>query len=93
MISERSRGLYAVHCVVQAFLVTILFWAWLLLYAVLYAPGSVDYRRYAIYSLLTVTGLVLKALTTASARRALLRLRVIDRLRDCMLMLVVSAQA
>lgn len=82
MISERSRGLYAVHCVVQAFLVTILFWSWLLLYAVAYAPGSVDYRRYAVYSLLTVTGLVLKALTTASARRALLRLRVIDRLRD-----------
>lgn len=49
---------------------------------VLYAPARVDYLWYTVYSILTVTGLVLKAFTTAPARRALLRLRVIDRLRD-----------
>lgn len=63
-------------------MVLALFWGWLLLYAVVYAQGEVDYRRYAIYSLLAVTGLILKGLTTAPARRALLRLRVVDRLRD-----------
>ncbi|MBN8247886.1 MAG: exopolysaccharide biosynthesis polyprenyl glycosylphosphotransferase [Verrucomicrobia bacterium] len=82
MISERSRGLYAVHSVVQAVLVTALFWGWLFLVSQFYAPGTVDCRRYAIYSVLTVVGLMLKALTTAPARRALLRLRVLDRLRD-----------
>ena len=67
MISERSRGLYAVHSVVQALLVTVLFWVWLFFYSTVYAPGTVDYRRYGIYSLLSVTGLLLKALTTAPA--------------------------
>ena len=60
----------------------LLFWGWLGVFALMYPPGAVDYRRYAIYSLLSVTGLLLKGLTTQSERRALLRLRVLDRLRD-----------
>ncbi|MFO1461402.1 MAG: sugar transferase [Verrucomicrobiota bacterium] len=82
MITERSRGLYAVHCFVQAILITILYWSWLFIFSLSHMPGQVDWRRHVMYSMLAVTGLVLKGLTTASARRALLRLRVLDRLRD-----------
>ena len=39
MISERSRGLYAVHYVVQALLVTILYWAWLFIFSLSHFPG------------------------------------------------------
>jgi exopolysaccharide biosynthesis polyprenyl glycosylphosphotransferase len=84
MMSERSRGLFAVHTAVQAVAVIVVFWGWLALFKAVYDPPSVDFQRYLVYCGLTVAALLARAALVPPTRRILLHQSVGERLRHAL---------
>ncbi len=81
MISERTKGLFALHYIIQIALVSGLFWILFGCFSIFPPSGSpLQPDRYLVYSLLGGGALLLKGISTPTNKRDLLRLKVAERL-------------
>lgn len=81
MISQKTRGLFAIHYVTQIAIITSLFWSGFFLFPSFSKDGKLaDASRYIVYWVLGTGALAAHGLTTPTNKRGLLNLKAIDKI-------------
>jgi exopolysaccharide biosynthesis polyprenyl glycosylphosphotransferase len=83
VISPRTNGLFAIHRILQAILVMLLYWIVLFLFSLRVEPDNkIQIDRYWIYSLLGTAALVVQAISTPISKRNLIQTKASERLNN-----------